>query len=410
MVAHVAATVLLLACSAFFSGTETAILSLSTIEKDRLLRHAHGAGKRFFFIAFENPDEVLITILTGNMVVNIMLTAISEALGAEVFSTASELLSIAAVTIILIYVGELTPKNIAVHHAASFSYVASVPLSYLHTALQPLSIGMSRIRNVALSFFEHTNVDEAAVRESAVMSAIKMGYRSGTLEETELQLLETYFQMRSKCAHDVMVPRIEIPAIDASTPEAELIKRVSEHDGRYHLVYKDNIDHVLGYIDRIDLLRFRMEGSPFHLRAIQREPAVIYEKKSLSEVIALFNDKQAEILLVIDEYGGTAGIITHRTLIEMLFEDFFPDDDRGVNEPDSSGTYEVRGNTEIEQLCEVLDVAIESGARTVGGLVIELLDEIPTIGQTVEVEGLHITVQKVEQNRIVSVKIAKARG
>lgn len=398
--------VLLLFLSAFFSGTETAFLSLTTLEKDRLLRSARGKRKRFFPLLFENPDEILITILSGNMIVNIFVTAIAEALGAEIFASSSELFSIIAVTIILIFCGELTPKNFAVYHAPSFSNGAAGPISFVHSIFRPLTMALSRIRNFAFSLFEKSNSNDVEIRHTAVMSAIQKGYRSGTLQEAELKLLESYFELRNKYAADVMIPRIDIPTIDGTASETEVIKRLSEGNDRYCMVYKDDIDHLTGYIDRIDLIKYRIDGTSFRLKDIQREVPVVYEKKNLSDLIWLLNEKQTAILLVIDEYGGTAGIVTHQTIVERLFEDFFPDEDNGLQD-DSSGGYLIKGSMEVDELREELGTKFASDARTVGGLVVELLDEIPVPGQEITVDHLHIRVEEVENNRVLSVRITK---
>ena len=169
------AFVILLVFSAFFSGTETAFFSLNSLEKESLRRRASGKGERVLSLLFTQPDELLVSILAGNMLVNVFASSISEALGARVFGEAAELASIGTMTVILLLVGEMTPKNVAIRHSQSFASFAAGILRIVHPVLKPIVTPLGAIRRLILSAYPQRGRNADEVRNSAVISAIRMG-------------------------------------------------------------------------------------------------------------------------------------------------------------------------------------------------------------------------------------------
>lgn len=257
--------VVLLLLSAFFSGSETAFFSLNSLEKDLLRRKTAGGRGRFVQLLFSRPDEVLVTILTGNMFVNIFATSISEALGDHFFKQSAEVVSIVAMTIILLLVGEMTPKNLAIRHSLGFSRLSVSVMRYLHTLAWPIVVPLGKLRKLIISFYPASRLGNSESRSSAVLSAIRMGYQNKTIERSELVLLERFFRFRDRTAADVMVPRVDSSPVDIATTIPELLEQIArpEFDNTLSLIplVRDDVDHIVGYIRRSDLIPFRFGGA-----------------------------------------------------------------------------------------------------------------------------------------------------
>ncbi|MCK4516134.1 MAG: DUF21 domain-containing protein, partial [Spirochaetaceae bacterium] len=261
LLTQIALLAVLLLLSAFFSGSETAFFSLNSLEKDSLRRRSSGRKGRFVHILFSRPDEILVTVLTGNMFVNIFAASIAEALGARFLREAAELVSIVAMTLLLLIIGEMTPKNLAIRHSLRFAHISATFLRVIHTGLRPISYPLERLRQAVLSAFPKRGNGADADQGSAVLSAIRMGYQSKTIEESELRLLERFFRFRQKTAADVMVPRVDLHQVDASTSVGDLVEMLGSGalgtDTSLIPVFRHDVDHITGYVRRVDLIEHR---------------------------------------------------------------------------------------------------------------------------------------------------------
>lgn len=400
----------LLLLSAFFSGSETAFFSLNSLEKDALRRRAKGLSASFVRTLFNQPDEVLVTILTGNMFVNVFATAISESLGDRFFSEAAEVVSIVSMTIILLLVGEMTPKNVAIRHSLSFSYFSARILRIVHTMAMPLVVPLSGLRRWILSAYSRTS-DVDSARSEAVLSAIRMGYQSGTIQLSELHLLESFFRFKDKTAADVMVPRIDLKSYDASSTVSDVIADASNGDlvsrARPIPVFKQDVDHIVGYVRRRDLIPYRLDPrGEERLSALVRSIHAVPNSKRLRELMYEMDETDAEVAVVVDEYGGTEGIVTYETIVEYLFEAFFPQHDQMIQAtgPDS---FRIAGSAEIDAVEQVLNVSFDTSNRTVSGMVVDYLGDLPSAGTEVEIEGHMFRVAGTSDKKITWVEVTK---
>ena len=397
------AMVVLLSLSAFFSGTETAFFSLNSLEKDSLRRRTTGGNGRFVELLFSHPDEVLVTILTGNMFVNIFASSISGAIGDAVFSRSAELLSIASMTVILLVVGEMTPKNIAVRHSLRFSAFAAGILRPIHVVLRPVTGPLGWLRHAVISAYPGRKaVDEG--RAEAVLSAIRMGYQSKTIDESELRLLERFFRFRDKTAADVMIPRVDSRPVDASTTIQEYLATATvtarRPASRLIPIYRDDVDHITGYVRRSDLIPFRLNGEARRTLSDLRRPIhAVPEGKDLRELLEEMTKLQTEMAVVVDEYGGTEGLVDFATVMAYLFGDFVAREDQPIQVVDES-TYRMAGHVDLREAESILQTELPGESRTVGGMVIDLIGDLPTDGASVRTAGYRFTVERTRGRRI----------
>lgn len=397
----------LLLLSAFFSGSETAFFSLNSLEKDALRRRATGLSASFVKTLFSQPDEVLVTILTGNMFVNVFATAISESLGERFFAQAAELVSIVAMTIVLLLIGEMTPKNVAIRHSLSFSQFSARILRVVHTLARPIVVPLSALRRLILSAYSGAD-DLAERRSAAVLSAIRMGYQSGTIQLSELHLLESFFRFKDKSAGDVMVPRIDVHPVDSSGRVSGLLGGKDDDALAERLipVYRQDVDHIVGYIRRRDLIRYRLDGEDPRVSDVMRTIHAVPETKRLRDLMEEMHELDAEVAVVVDEYGGTEGIVTHDGIVKYLFEAFFPEHDRLI-EATGPESYRISGTAEVDSVSETLGAEFVSSSRTLSGMVIDELGDLPIVGTSVAIGDFRFRVSAVDGKRITWLEVTR---
>lgn len=408
LLADITIMVALLLFSALFSGSETAFFSLNSLEKESLRRGTRDGSDHFTLLLFTDPDQVLVTILTGNMFVNIFASAMSEAIGARLFYRSAELFSIVSMTLILLLFGEMTPKNIAVRHSLRFARFSAVVLRPLHTLLRPVTRPLGRLRHAVVSLFPGSP-DPAAHRDDAILSAIRVGYTSSTIEESELRLLERFFRFRDKCAVDVMIPRVDSNPLDASTTIGELLtsRGGAVPTSLPHLipVYRDDVDHISGYVRKSSFIPFRLTGDlDQQVGRLQRPVHAVPQGKNLRELLEEMRERNAEMAVVVDEYGGTEGIVTFAAVMRFLFGDFAASRDQPIRIIDER-TYLISGQADLREVEAVLETPFSSESRTAGGMVTDLIGDLPREGESVEIGGYRFRVERVSGRRIAELHV-----
>jgi putative hemolysin len=404
----------LLLLSAFFSGSETAFFSLNSLEKDALKKRCHGRAGRFVGTLFTKPDEVLVTILTGNMFVNIFASSIFEAVGEELFAQAAEVLSIAAMTVILLLIGEMTPKNLAIRHSLKMSVFSARIFGYLHFGLRPLVAPLSWIRHAVLSLYPASGRRTEQIRNDAVLSAIRMGYQSNTIQESELRLLERFFRFREKTAADVMVPRVDCKPVDVSMTAGALLESIAEGQvdaSASHVpLFRNDVDHITGYVRKSDLVLCRLQDDrDRRLSELSRQIHAVPSSKALGELMEELRESGSEIAVVVDEYGGTEGLISYNSVIDYLFGDFAPEHEQPIVAIDDT-SFRISGSTDLRDVEELLQITLESENRTLGGFIIDSAGELPREGHAVHVAGHSFVVQSVVGHRVAWVTVTKEEG
>lgn len=398
--------VLLLVLSAVFSGSETAFFSLNSLEKEALRRRNRDGSNRIIQMLFTDPDQVLVTILTGNMFVNIFASSVSEAIGSRIFTRSSELYSIISMTVILLVFGEMTPKTIAVRHSQRFAHLSAGVLRHVHTLLRPVTRPLGYLRHAVISAYPG-QTDRAENSDEAILSAIRMGYRSNTIHESELSLLERFFRFRKKSAVDVMIPRVDCRPVNASLTIGGYLAIVTGTAITDHLIplFRDDVDHITGYIRRSSLLRYRMSGElDTELARVRHAVHAVPRGKDVRELLEEMTAMKTEMAVVVDEYGGTEGIVTTEAVIRYLFSDFAAPSDQSIKSVDDD-VYRIAGRTNVRDVEAVLHVELPRESRTIGGMVTDALGDLPREGSSVEVKGYRFTVERVAGHRVAWLRV-----
>jgi putative hemolysin len=404
---------LLLLCSAFFSGSETAFFSLSRLEQDSLKKRSSSLLKKILVRITSAPDALLITILTGNMLVNVFASTLAEILGDRFFSHESELLSIISMTLIILLFGEMTPKNLAVRNSPAFARFSALPIYCLHILFAPVRWVFHGISDWIISFIPGEVSQIKEKKDTLILSAVQQGFRRGILNSSELSLFESFFSFKEKLASDVMVPRTALKGVNINSTTGDLLQGLTGGQvpliGSYIIGYEKDMDHLEGYIDMKDLLNFKY-GSEKQagLKEIVKPLYTIPESKDLPELMTEMRNMNAEIAQVVDEYGGTAGIITFQIMVESLLGHFYPAEEGSIKEIEPH-RYIIPADMEIEALARLFDIELQADVRTVAGLIFLELGDIPEEGTRIEYGKLEFTIRSIARNKILKVEV-KLKG
>ncbi len=398
---------ILIVLSGFFSGSETAFFSLNHLEKDKLKSRSKGKIKNFVNNILNNPDEFLITILTGNMFVNFLFASILDNLFETYIFVNAWLYSIIAGTMLILIFGEMTPKNIAIRHSLAFNNFAFPLLRVMHLVIKPVRFVLRRIEQSITTRISRRLKKEEDIHV-LIRSALQMGLKKGILHHSELTTIESFFQFREKNAEDVMLPRTEINGIsvDLSIDEIES-NDFKKNKTNIIPVFKKNMDYIIGYIKIDDILPFKYGlHSGNKISQIIKPILPVPETKNLLELMKEMINSKKEMAVIVDEYGGTAGIVTFSQLVKNFLDFFYPENDYIRKIKDK---YILTGQMEIEKLSEIFNVDFNSESRTLGGLIIENMEEIPIPGKKIKINDIVFTVRKVVKNRISEVEARKAK-
>ena len=403
------ATLLLL--SAYFSGSEAAFFSLSTLEQDSLKRRSTPKLARILSRIFSSPDDILITLVTGNMFVNVFASSLGEAIGERIFPFDTELFSIVSMTVLLLIFGEMAPKNLAVRNAQVFSRFSAVPLNFLFVLFAPIRWFFNLFNRLINVLLPHREAEDQQYKHSIIRSAVQIGFKEGILDRSEMDLVESFCDFREKQAEEVMLPRTEIKGIDVSRRISEVIEDTelmnASDSGSLLPAFDQDLDHLVGYVALRDLLPYKFGfKSDVRLTEIVKASISVPSTKNCADLLVEMRESNSEMAVVIDEYGGTAGVVTFKVLIEQLLGYFYPSVEKEIVEL-STGTYSIPGHLKIEDLSELLEQEILSQSRTVAGLIIDSLGEIPAVGTKLVIEKIGFTVQRISKTRILEVEVKK---
>ena len=406
--------VLLLALSALFSGSEVALFSVSAGELESIQDDA-GADAARVRRLLAKPRRLLAAILLLNTVVNVGAAILSTQIivaAAEAYAwnpLAALAANVVGLTFVLLVTSEIAPKLIASRRPLRFARAASGLLSPLIRLVTPAADLLAGLASAIQRLFR----SEAEPLSSAdIKSMADVGEAEGSIGEEERALIHSIVEFGETTVREVMVSRVDMEALsaDADLDEALDLIRQSGHS-RFPL-YEDHLDNVLGVVYAKDLLP-SLDGAnttPDWV-AIARKPLFVPPGKPLDDMLADFQGSNTHMAIVVDEYGGTAGLVTLEDLLEEVVgeirDELDVDDDRLVHalEP---GVFRAEARVDLDDLADAVGVALDTDAfdfETLGGLILHLVGDIPEAGHEVEYEGLRFRVESVEENRILDVRV-----
>jgi len=403
----------LLGLSAFFSGTEAALFSLQPLEVERIKRKEGGMAVKALNRLLANKEAFLTTVLIGNEVVNVAVSSLAASLALTLWGDKGLGISVAVMTFLLVLYGEMAPKAWAVAKAPTWALWASVPIlvfSYLifpvRWLLARLAGGVSRV----------LPLEEKGLGEREFKALVREGRRKGVIKDAEQEMILKVFRFSHTRVGEVMTPRTEMFVLDVNTPPREAYEKLKEVTYREVPLYEGNLDSIVGIMRTKDLL-----GLPWgivkveSLREVMTEPYFVPESKEVAELLREFQKKRLHMAIVIDEYGGVAGLITLEDVIEELVGEISDEFDREGEELEeiAPGLYRVYPRMALETLEERLGIPYpeeDVDIDTVGGLVFHLFGRVPQRGEAVEYQGWRFIVEDIKRTRILRLRLERVDG
>lgn len=390
--------VILLALSAFFSASETAF---STVNKARLKNYAAKGDKRASkALKIANAFEKALTaILIGNNIVNILSTSISTVLFTRILGSGGVGVATAVMTVMVLVFGEITPKSFAKSHAEQCALLFAGPISLIMLILRPVIWVFQFLQNLF-----KPKEEQPSVTEDELKYIIDEIQEQGVLEQQESELVRSALEFDEITVDEILIPRVNVTAIERNTPFEE-IKNIFLNEMYSRIpVYEKNIDNIVGIITNKSFMRLMNEGKQ-DISEIIQDIIHISDLKLISEALKEMQKNKMHMAVVLDQYGGTKGIVTIEDIIEELVGEIYDEDDEVI--PNfvklDENKYEITADLSISDMLDKFDLPeeyIESSVNSVGGLVTELLGHIAKVGEMAECGMFKMTVTSADEQKI----------
>ena len=412
VLARLLALGMLVVCSAVFTGAEAAYFSLGRARLRRLAQRQAGDTTPEKLI--DRPHDLLVTLLVAITVINIGASALAADIADEVFGHRLGLaVQILGTILILTTFGEVLPMTLAVKSPERFLAFVHRPVAWLGTLLAPVRLALGGLTALTVRLAGHERREGPELTEEELRTLVDVGASEGIVEREEREMIHKVFELEDTLVRSVMVPRTDMFCLDIETPADTILPALREHLHSRVPVYEGSIDVIIGILYTKDLLP-HVGGLPagFDLRAHLHPPYFVPESKRADGLLQEFQAKKLHLAIVVDEYGGTAGLVSLEDLLEELvgeIQDEFDEPERLLQRVDAT-TFRVAGKLPIDELNAATGLHLSNeGYDTVGGWVLDLFGRVPRKAERMETPELSVTVEKVERTRIVEVLVALRR-
>lgn len=384
--------IVLLIGSAFFSASETALMSLSKI-RIRYMQDEGVKGAKLVSSLIENPNKLLSSILVGNNVVNIAATSISTSLFIGLMGEKGVALATAVMTVLVLIFGEITPKTIAANNSEKVSLLVSKPIKAIIFILRPIVWIFNIITNIIFKLFGITNKGaKSFITEEELKTMVNVSHEEGVLEMEEREIINNVFEFGDMQAKNAMVQRIDMVAIDMEDSYDEIIQVFKTEKLSRMPVYEETIDDIVGILNIKDIIFLSDEEiESFDIKNYMREPFFTYEFKKITQLLEEMKLEKSQMAIVVDEYGGTSGLLTIEDLVEVIVGDIEDEYDEEEDEIQviKEDEYIVDGSTKIGDVNELIGVNLESEEfDSIGGFIIGHLSRLPEENEVIEVDNI----------------------
>lgn len=407
-ISMIIAIVILIAMSALFSATETAF---NTFNRVRMKNLAADGNKRAELVMklSEDYDSLLSTILIGNNIVNIGLTAIATVMLVAWFPTSGAAISTAATTVLVLIFGEVTPKSIAKEKPDGFVMTIAPFIRAIMVLFTPLNLFFRGWKKLLAKIF---NLDGTqAMTDEEIMTIVDEAQQDGGIDEQEGELIRSAIEFVDAEAADIITPRVDVIAVEKDASFEE-ITEIFHTTGFSRLpVYEETIDNIIGILHEKDFFYICKERNS-DIVSVLKKPFLVTCHIKISKLLTQFQESKAHMAVVLDDYGGTMGIVTLEDVIEELVGDIWDEHDEVVEQvtEHSDGTVTLTGDTKTLELFELFEMQADDEdelPQTVSGWVTMQLGEFPEQGVEFDFENLHIEVTKVDDKLVEEIKITK---
>jgi CBS domain containing-hemolysin-like protein len=406
--------VILMGFSAFFSSAETSLFSLNRTQLEQMRRNSNPRVELVERLLSE-PRRLIVTILIGNEFVNVAASVISAAIVIGLLGAQNKLINLFIMIPILLLVGEITPKTLAIRNNIAFATFQSVPIDLFAQGTTPLRRAVRLLADwITTRFIGKERSPGSIVTEDMVRTLAHEAVGEGTLDQAEAQYIDHIFDFGNKTVGEVMTPRSHILSFSKDMPPQEMISMLRRTRHTKVPVYSGQRDYIIGILYARDLLGVdlkRLSEKPKRLQRLLRRPYFVPESKPASDLFLALRKRRQSLALALDEYGGVTGLVTMENLLECIFGDIrspseLLDQPAYQGLPDGSMRFEA--DLPIEEFNEAFGAQLShESAKTIGGLVLERFGELPVESSSILVDDMGFTVLAIKHNRIQRLSVKR---
>lgn len=399
----IAALVILVILSAFFSATETAFTSLNRI---RLKSRADSGNKRAALTLriAEDYDKLLSTNLIGNNIVNISASTVGTVLFTKLFLDYGPLVSTVVLTVVILVFGEISPKSMAKENAEAFAMFAAPIMRVLMTVLAPVNYLFAQWKKLLSRIFRKS--EEEGITEEELITMVDQAENEGGLDQDESQLIRSAIEFGDLEVDEILTPRVDIVAAEDTATMDEIAAIFAENGYSRLPIYHDTIDNIIGVIHEKDFHAARYHGQE-DVSAIVSNVLYTTGSTKISDLLRILQRAKAHMVIVVDEYGGTEGLCTLEDIVEELVGEIWDEHDEVIEEfkKQSDGSYLISCNANLTDLYDLFSIKGERDCTTVSGWVMEEIGRVPEEGDHFVYENLDVTVTRVDHRRVLEIRV-----
>jgi len=402
--------VLLVLMSAFFSSSETALINMSKIRLKYLVKEKVKNADKLEKL-YEDSNKLIGAILIGNNIVNVATSSIATIITTSRFSNAGLGISVGLTTLVILIFGEITPKNLALKNSESISLFVAPIILFLVRIFTPILFILNNISNLLSALLGQRNDDKKpTITQDELKTIVDVSNQEGVLETDETEMIQNIFEFKDLTVDDIMIQRRDIVAISADMSYDEIIDVFKNRQLSRLPIYEDTIDDIIGVLYAKDLFFTEQSKEDFDIKTVMREPVFVNEFVKISDFFKKMQQVKTHIAIVLDEYGGVAGIVTMEDLVESIVGDIYDEYDQQDEEVRKlkENIYVINGNSKLTEIQDLLQVELVSkDYESLGGYLMDKMGKIPTQGDIYEDENFKFVISSMDKNRINKVKVIR---
>lgn len=397
----------LIILSAFLSSAEAAFSYANKIRlKNYVVENRRGSQKALYIT--ENLDSALLTVLVANNIVNIAAVSLSVKMSIDVFGGNTGLfISMVGMTILIIIFGEILPKSIAKEKAEFLSLKYSNIVYILVKLLAPITVLFALLKK-QFGKLLNRGATAPAVTEEEIKVMIDLSEEEGVIDNKEKELVHRSLDFDDILVGEIFTPRIDMVAVEVNQPIEKIRDIFLEEKYSRIPVYESDIDNVIGILSESDFFSELVQQKEINIRELLRKPLFVLESMKISQLLPELQKSKVHMAIVVDEFGGTSGLVTLEDILEQIVGEIWDEHDEAVKNIHKIDDYEYEFNAELplDEFCELMNISEpESSSHTLGGWVFETFERIPDIGEKFNYESLTLIVRQVENRRIRKVLV-----
>jgi Mg2+/Co2+ transporter CorB len=411
---EVALFICMMGLSGFFSSSETALFSLRNSQLEQMRRDQH---RRYALIQhlLSQPRRLIITLLIGNELVNVTASVISAAVIIRVLGAENKWINLLIMVPLLLLVGEITPKVLAIRHNVAFAGAESKFIDLFARLIRPVRWVVRNVADLFITLIIGRDRSRGnIITEDMVRTLAREAVGEGTLDRHEAQFIDQIFDFGNKTIEDIMTPRSDIFFLPLDMPLGEIITELGQKRHTKVPIFQEHRDNVCGILHARDLLGIHKNKQPLDPDGLQKllhKPYFVPESKLVADLFRTFQERKFSIALTVDEYGGVTGLVTMEDLLECIFGEIHSpsDEHHQIDIKDQEkGRYVVDGSITIAEFNTEMDANLsDEWGETIGGLLLHHYGELPPEGARIEFDRFVFAIVAVEENRIKTVEFEK---